>query len=518
LISADSVLSSPIIGSSEERHYLDFFHAHTSRALAGTFATGFWTQVLPQLSHSEPAIRHALLAVSSLHAQLDDSGQGKQVVVGKEFSLKQYNRAIAALQDRLRLASRDGGEATDTVLVCCLLFIVLECLRGNREVTLTHLQNGLSILAQHAASRPSQRLLQSSTTTPSNPSDIHATLAPIFSRLDTQLTLFGKPVSDEELTAAFQNLPRVTCAFGSVLEAKSYMDTLIGLSLRFVHSVITRKFGGVSPTQDMYARQFELLAGFWRWQCAFETLMLESDVGTWAGNSHGQHAMPPLSPQLQREALLLRIRHKSSFIWLSTCLDPSELAFDTHVATFEGIITYAKALLQLPAQPTCPGSTASSGTGTGPAGGASGGSAGGTGLPSFTLDMALIPALYLTAIKCRTSWIRRSAISLLHSLPGREGLWDARIHARVAERVVGIEEAGRGMGMEMGIGLSGSGDGGDGDGEGIFWIPPEEARVYNAQIVTERERTPERTVVTFFTRPEGVEGAWTTWKETIPMD
>jgi hypothetical protein len=36
--------------------------------------------------------------------------------------------------------------------------------------------------------------------------------------------------------------------------------------------------------------------------------------------------------------------------------------------------------------------------------------------------------------------------------------------------------------------------------------------------VTERERKPERTVVTFFTKPEGVEGAWTTWKETIPMD
>jgi hypothetical protein len=162
-----------------------------------------------------------------------------------------------------------------------------------------------------------------------------------------------------------------------------------------------------------------------------------------------------LTPQLWREALLLRIRHISSFIWLSTCLNPSELAFDTHVATFDGIITYAKALLQLPPLSTSHASKGPAASGMGPAG--EGTRAGSAGLPSFTLDMALIPALYLTAIKCRTSWIRRSAIALLHSLPGREGLWDTQIHARVAARILAIQESGQeipsdGLGTAFGEG------------------------------------------------------------------
>ncbi len=48
------------------------------------------------------------------------------------------------------------------------------------------------------------------------------------------------------------------------------------------------------------------------------------------------------------------------------------------------------------------------------------------------------------AHKCRHPVIRRKAVSLLYSSPRQEGIWDSILTARVAERLIGIEEAGLG--------------------------------------------------------------------------
>jgi hypothetical protein len=55
--------------------------------------------------------------------------------------------------------------------------------------------------------------------------------------------------------------------------------------------------------------------------------------------------------------------------------------------------------------------------------------------------MGYIPPLYLVAIKCRDPITRREAISILEETNGREGLWDARLHARVARRWMEVEES-----------------------------------------------------------------------------
>ena len=46
--------------------------------------------------------------------------------------------------------------------------------------------------------------------------------------------------------------------------------------------------------------------------------------------------------------------------------------------------------------------------------------------------------------KCRHPVVRRKAISLLYAAPRQEGVWDSILTARVAERLIGIEEAGLG--------------------------------------------------------------------------
>jgi hypothetical protein len=63
-----------------------------------------------------------------------------------------------------------------------------------------------------------------------------------------------------------------------------------------------------------------------------------------------------------------------------------------------------------------------------------------SGAPAFSVDIAIIPVLYLVSIRCRDPGIRRRAIELNRGVARREGVWDSRVAARVAEEVVRIEE------------------------------------------------------------------------------
>ena len=64
--------------------------------------------------------------------------------------------------------------------------------------------------------------------------------------------------------------------------------------------------------------------------------------------------------------------------------------------------------------------------------------------PDFTLDMHTVGPLYAVAHRCRHPIIRRKALSLLYAVPRQEGVWDSVLAARVAERLIGIEESGLG--------------------------------------------------------------------------
>lgn len=63
----------------------------------------------------------------------------------------------------------------------------------------------------------------------------------------------------------------------------------------------------------------------------------------------------------------------------------------------------------------------------------------------FTLDIGVVGPLYDIAHRCRDPSIRRRAIRLLYAYPRQEGMWDGVLSARVAERIVAIEESGLGV-------------------------------------------------------------------------
>ena len=61
-------------------------------------------------------------------------------------------------------------------------------------------------------------------------------------------------------------------------------------------------------------------------------------------------------------------------------------------------------------------------------------------LPYFCLEMNFVAPLYAVAHKCRDPKIRRRAVALLYSSPRQEGIWHSQIAARVAQRLINIEE------------------------------------------------------------------------------
>ena len=60
----------------------------------------------------------------------------------------------------------------------------------------------------------------------------------------------------------------------------------------------------------------------------------------------------------------------------------------------------------------------------------------------FSLDLGIIAPLYIVISRCRDPAIRRRGLQLLASCNRREGIWDSTLSARVAERIIAIEEDG----------------------------------------------------------------------------
>jgi hypothetical protein len=58
----------------------------------------------------------------------------------------------------------------------------------------------------------------------------------------------------------------------------------------------------------------------------------------------------------------------------------------------------------------------------------------------FSLSLGVVTPLYICATRCRESSVRHHSIGLMSYCQRREGLWDSDLAARIAKRIVTIEE------------------------------------------------------------------------------
>lgn len=144
-----------IDGTETEKRFFHRFRLAVADGLGSHIwnFTTFWNRVVPQMSHQDEAVKHAVIALGAAYQlfQLPDKDQDPKAKTPdgftreslEVFTIQQYNRSICELQ---RHVGSSSPESIQVTLVCCLAFICLETLRKNYDAAVTHLINGLKIL------------------------------------------------------------------------------------------------------------------------------------------------------------------------------------------------------------------------------------------------------------------------------------------------------------------------------------------------------------------------------------
>ena len=94
--------------------------------LSGVFDPTFWTRLVLQATHHEPAIKHAVIALGALH----ESSEIKSREDSSIFAMQQYGKAIECLVKPLREKQK---QAADVALITCVLFVCFEV--GSHSIT-----------------------------------------------------------------------------------------------------------------------------------------------------------------------------------------------------------------------------------------------------------------------------------------------------------------------------------------------------------------------------------------------
>jgi len=194
--------------------------------------------------------------------------------------------------------------------------------------------------------------------------------------------------------------------FSSFEEARNVLDYIWTASVRVFESI-------PEPEQELDGRLSQDLRAsldmirscsgllLQEWAKAFEAFIRQStqlDVTA-------QQAIHTLKIHYILTTILLSLHHNIA--------PADETAWDSYFVEFEAIISHAAAVVDLDRKRR---------------------------RQAFSLDTEIILPLYLVASKCRQPNIRRKAVSILKSSSKQEGLLHGGITARVAQRIIDIEE------------------------------------------------------------------------------
>lgn len=372
------ILNTPDIPKSEARA-LDFFHQVAGPVLAGQSNSHFWTHQVAQLSHREPAVRHALVAISSLYENFQNIPLPPLHTKMNSFAVRHYNTAMAKL-----VSNSDEAVA----LFMSVLFTCVEFLQGNEQAAINHCRHGILMLnAANASSAWARNCL-----------------LPIFCRLSIFPFFFGSDVSTfPQLVGLNHSIPS---SFSGVTEAQFSFDTLLNRWIRFVRAGDEYRLGAsrhkhIPTTLRMEQRSIE--NSLIQWYRSFSEL--KSSCPQSLTNDF-------VYPVLQMRYLVARI-------WVKTALERGESVYDMYLADFQSILDLASHVMPSNTQ-----------RGQQPS------------RPRFVFEMGFLPLLYFVVIKCRSLKIRLAALQSMKALAvTRESLWEVGTMYSVGRALIEIEHA-----------------------------------------------------------------------------
>ncbi|KAI0844246.1 hypothetical protein F5Y00DRAFT_274396 [Daldinia vernicosa] len=368
----------PGVDNVEERRALQFFCQAAGPSLSGPMDPYFWTHLVMQFCNFEPAVRHSVVAISSLYERMKTRSQSAQRPVDNRFALSHYNSAIRELKSM---------NNEPLVLLVCILFVCIEFLQDNQGAAIQHCKHGVSILKNAEAAFPWTKEYLS-------PIFRRLTIFPFFFALDE--TSFPKLINLED---------QVPESFASFEEAQYFIDGVLLRTIRLVRSGDCYRLG------DMH-------------RCPVSrALLVEQDntrvlLNDWNDRFSDLRNRPSTPTRPEEMLCSIFLRYEIARIWVETAFEYDETVYDKYIGRFRLMVATAAKLNS--AKALKPDNS--------------------RGTRKFIFEMGFVPLLYYIVMKCRCLKTRIEALSLMKRLGvAKENLWEVSTMHAVGRRIVEIE-------------------------------------------------------------------------------
>ena len=435
--------------NTREGQYFQVFRAHTSSEVSGEFNSEFWTRTVLQESGSNTSVRHTIVALGALYKTLNEASKlpsdspSNHTLVRNHYSfaLLCYGKALMRAREALKTS---GTYSPRAMLISILLCTCFESFVGDYKTASALIQRGLGLLEEQRG-QIQQPLIHGSIDAIGND------LIQAFTRLalqakSTDMALhFANPyrirLNPVQVSASpptsqpSLNIPPILSyrseipeVFTSSQEARSALDYLCEWILR-IDEVLSSDFGQGRDEHFLPTSIKELGADcrtqLAQWSAAFEPLLN-------ARSREGISLVEIIGIDVLKMVQLMTL------VQFLMGFSTSEMDFDNFIPQFNEICELAEDVLTREKLGMGQGESK-----TGFVSSQTRYPAGNSSLQaSFSLDLGVIPPLFLVATRCRERELRRDAIRMLLSSPRREGLWDSTLCGRVAEWIMQIEEEG----------------------------------------------------------------------------
>lgn len=404
----------------------------TTTKFAGIFKSQFWETLVFQASAQEPAVRHAVVALSAAHRFDISAGSWVPAIYGvdaERFTLQQYNKAIYHLRSATMKNNASGSrlsnkKALRVALITCMLFVTLEYLRGQYKMGSAHLRYGIQLLADISA--PMSRTPMAPGVLSPAEDFVHDALIDSYARLTVQSAMFGHVPSHLCVIVRDPQVHALPYTFSSLVEARRTLDDLLNRIHCLKRYIYTHNSHENEDNDIEYQPENDFKA--------FETqCKIVADLSLWKKAYNASISLLKAESQTEKIGfLLLRVYHEMAVVMASVCLSSEgEMVFDAYTSGFVTVMTtffdmwryWCTINMRIKeidrslqnGESKCEGY-------------------------SFTIESGFIPPMYYTGLKCRIPRIRRLAIRLLRAAPHREGVWNGPLLADVLEEVAEVEE------------------------------------------------------------------------------
>ncbi|KAK9416979.1 putative Zn(2)-C6 fungal-type domain-containing protein [Seiridium unicorne] len=401
-VQAEGLLVTSLATSNDEHRAFEQFLRSGTSALGCQADADLWRSEIPQLFHSEPSIRHAAIAIGSLLVRNDFEYLRRKYPTRvpavsdynceDEFAIDHYQKAIRSTLT----AIEDGTGNASIAGITCLLFFSIEALQGHEKEALQLFESGNKAQLRPGAGTTSDSLTES------------------FSRLAVQWSMFEGHVADIS-----EHYMEPTEPITSIFEAQKELTRLILLAFKVAADGFPLKW--TPPSPSIVAQGQGDCREAWR-ELNCRERNLHNALQLWHTRFLAYTNRHPHKTQTMEDTIwcgILLLRYRSIFFWLIGSMERSELIYDKYLPQFKLAVAGARETLTLMEQS-------------------------GRMLP-FSVELGVIPPLYIIISKCRDPMVRREALAVLRRAPVQESLWNRDIIIQVSERIIELEEGSDGF-------------------------------------------------------------------------